>query len=79
MLMYTNEPGFTRELRMPQGISIEAVLPKEENETVRLILQPGASVPGIGVQLINSHGNRRIIRLDPTTGFPRVETPKEGQ
>jgi len=30
-------------------------------------------VPGIAIQLANRHGGRRIVRLDPMTGFPRVE------
>ncbi len=79
--MYTNEPGFTRELNMPEGIAIEAVLPRDENGATarRLMLLPGGSVPGIGVQLINRHGNRRVVRLDPMTGFPRVETPRAEQ
>jgi prepilin-type N-terminal cleavage/methylation domain-containing protein len=79
LAMFSNEPGFTRELKMPDGIIIEGVLPKDENDTEpfhRLILMPGASVPGLGIQLINSHKNRRVVRLDPMTGFPRVETPK---
>jgi len=79
LAMFSNEPGFERELKMPEGIVIEGVLPKDENDTEpfhRLILMPGASVPGLGIQLINSHKNRRVVRLDPMTGFPRVETPK---
>ena len=28
LTLYSNEPGFTRELRMPSGVTIEAVLPK---------------------------------------------------
>jgi type II secretory pathway pseudopilin PulG len=79
LAMFSNEPGFARELTMPDGIVIEGVLPKDENDTEpfhRLILMPGASVPGLGIQLINSHKNRRVVRLDPMTGFPRVETPK---
>ena len=62
---------------MPDGIAIEAVLPKiqdEPEELRRLILMPGASVPGIGIQLANRRGGRRIVRLDPMTGFPRVES-----
>jgi type II secretory pathway pseudopilin PulG len=70
-VLYSNEPGYTRELRLPDGISIEATFPPE---TERLILMPGASVPGIGIQLINGKGRRRIVRLDPMTGFPRVES-----
>jgi hypothetical protein len=38
------------------------------------MLMPGATVPGIGIQLANGHGARRIVRLDPMTGFPRVES-----
>jgi prepilin-type N-terminal cleavage/methylation domain-containing protein len=83
LAMFSNEPGFQRELKLPDGILIEGVLPIDENgdpqAVHRLILLPGASVPGIGVQLINSHKNRRIVRLDPMTGFPRVETPKSDQ
>ena len=40
----------------------------------RLILMPGATVPGIGIQIANQRGTRRIVRLDPMTGFPRVES-----
>jgi prepilin-type N-terminal cleavage/methylation domain-containing protein len=79
LVMFSNEAGFTREMKMPEGITIEAVLTGDPNggqDGTRLLLIPGASVPGIGVQLINRHGNRRVVRLDPMTGFPRVETPK---
>lgn len=78
--LYSNEPGFTRELKMPDGIRIETVLgapPPDpnlpDNAPYRLILMPGSSVPGIGIQIVNQHGSRRIVRLDPMTGFPRVE------
>ena len=76
LALYSNEPGFTRELKMPDGVAIEAVLPKQEEEEGprRLILLPGGAVPGIGIQVANTHGSRRIVHLDPMTGFPRVET-----
>lgn len=79
LVMYTNEPGFERELKMPDGITIETVLPKIDDsldlkEGRRLILLPGATAPGIGVQIANSHGARKVIRLDPMTGFPRIES-----
>jgi type II secretory pathway pseudopilin PulG len=82
LVMLTNEPGFTRELKMPEGIVIEGVLPPQQNGTGefrRVILMPGAAVPGIGIQLVNRHNNRRIVRLDPMTGFPRVENVKAGE
>ena len=75
---YSNEPGFKREMTLPDGIVIEAVLPRmadDDPEGVRrLILMPGATVPGIGIQFANRRGGRRIVRLDPMTGFPHTES-----
>ena len=74
--MYSNEPGFVRELKLPDGIAIDAVLPVGEEGADgirRLILMPGASVPGIAVQLVNRRGGKRRVKLDPMTGFPRTE------
>ena len=72
----SNEPGFSRKLTLPDGISIEAVLPEEPDTPGprRVIVMPGATAPGIGIQLANRHGSRRLVRLDPMTGFPRVES-----
>jgi len=67
--MYSNQPGFTRELVMPDGISLQG--PEEDRH---LILMPGATVPAIGIELANRRGARRLVRLDPMTGFPRVES-----
>jgi len=79
IVMYTNEPGFERKLEMPDGISIQAVLPAIGDEPPdsprQLMLMPGATAPGIGILLANQHGSRRIVRLDPMTGFPHVESP----
>jgi prepilin-type N-terminal cleavage/methylation domain-containing protein len=70
LALYSNEPGFTRELKLPDGVAIEAVVPET---AVDLILMPGASVPGVGIQLVSRHGSHKIVRLDPMTGYPRVE------
>jgi hypothetical protein len=76
--LYTNEPGFTRELTMPDGIRIEAVLPAEEGSDPalprRVLFLPGATVPGIAIQLGNRRNAHRRVRLDPMTGYPRVES-----
>jgi prepilin-type N-terminal cleavage/methylation domain-containing protein len=76
--MYTNEPGFERRLKLPDGISIQAVLPAIDDEPAdsprQLLLLPGATAPGIGILLGNQHGSQRVVRLDPMTGFPRVES-----
>jgi type II secretory pathway pseudopilin PulG len=74
---YSTEPGYRRELKLPDGIRIEALLPRlddQDDPVRRLILMPGDTAPGIGIQLANSHGAHRVVRLDPMTGFPRVES-----
>ena len=78
LALYSNEPGFTRELTMPDGVSIEAVLPALENADPatprRFLFIPGATVPGISIQLGNRRHAHRTVHLDPMTGFPRVES-----
>jgi Tfp pilus assembly protein FimT len=64
----SNDPSFTRELQLPDGIQLEDQEPER-----RLVLMPGATVPAISIQIANQHGARRLIRLDPMTGFPRVQ------
>jgi type II secretory pathway pseudopilin PulG len=81
IVIYSNEPGFTRDLKMPDGVTIESVLPAElygeAGGERRILLLPGATAPAIGVQLANRHGTRRIVRLDPMTGFPHVDKVEE--
>ena len=77
LTLVSNDPGFARELKLPDGIALEAVLPalpEGADPVRRFVLMPGATIPGIGIQLANRHGSRRIVRLDPMTGFPRVES-----
>jgi prepilin-type N-terminal cleavage/methylation domain-containing protein len=75
LTMYSNDPKFTRELDLPDGISIDAVLPDDAGPDAlsRLILMPGASVPGISIRLANRRGGKRLVHLDPMTGFPHTE------
>ncbi len=81
LAVYSADPSYQRELKMPDGIVIEAVLAGQTaasdeapNAPYRLLLVPGSTTPGIGIQIANHHGSRRIVRLDPMTGFPRVES-----
>lgn len=78
---FSNDPSFQRELTLPDGIGIEAVLSgdaaeRNEEPERHIVLLPGGAVPGIGIQLVSKRGARRIIRLDPMTGYPRVESVK---
>jgi type II secretory pathway pseudopilin PulG len=84
LTLYSNEPGSTRELKMPRGVTIEAVLPPVaggwgDDDGRRLLLLPGATIPAIGVQIVNGHGLQRLIRLDPMTGFPHIESVNKEQ
>jgi type II secretory pathway pseudopilin PulG len=78
LAMFSNESGSERSLRLPQGITIQAVLPAIEGEPSdqprQLILMPGGTAPAVGILLANEHGSRRLVRLDAMTGFPLVES-----
>jgi prepilin-type N-terminal cleavage/methylation domain-containing protein len=81
--MQSSGPGFSRKLQMPEGVSIVQVLPQlpENSENVdaprTFFLYPGGTVPPFGVQLINRRNVQRVVRVDPITGVPRVETPEQ--
>jgi prepilin-type N-terminal cleavage/methylation domain-containing protein len=79
LVLHSTEPGFERKLEMPAGVTIEAVLPPLPEETDgprRFIVLPSATIPRIGIQIVNRKGARRIVRLDPLTGVPQIETPQ---
>ncbi len=72
------EPGFERRLEMPSGVKIEAVLAGAEGEgTRRFVVMPGGTPPRVGIQIANARGARRIVRVDPITGVPRIELPEK--
>lgn len=73
---YSNEPGFVKEYKLPDGIMIEAVLPdfgQMPEDVRRFMLMPGGTVPGIAIQVMNRRDGHRLVKLDPMTGYPRVE------
>ncbi len=73
--LYSTEANFSRELKLPDGVSLQLPDNPDDPEGVRrLLIMPGDTVPGIGIQLSNRRGSRRIVHLDPMTGFPRVES-----
>jgi len=72
----STDPKSKREFTPPEGITMEPIsaLPSEDAEGVsRWLFLPGGAVPSVGVRLSNRRGGHRTVRLDPMTGFPRVE------
>ena len=73
----STDAGSERQLTLPDGIAMEPIsaLPSEDAEGgSRWLFMPGGAVPSVAIQLTNQHGGRRTVRLDPMTGFPRVES-----
>ena len=77
LTMRSTDPSFLRSAEMPQDVKIDRILPPipgVEDEKIRsVVLYPGSAPPRIGIEIVNRKGNRRIVRVDPTTGVPAVE------
>jgi hypothetical protein len=83
MVLHSTQAGFERKLELPDGITIASVLPRLPEEDAQaprqFVLLPGGTAPRIGIELKNRKGARRIVRVDPMTGVPRIEIPGEPQ
>ncbi len=78
ILTRSSDAKFRRELKIPDGVSIDGVLPPLQelgNGSRSFFLYPGGAVPAIGVVLKNRRGDVRIVSVDPITGVPSVEIP----
>jgi type II secretory pathway pseudopilin PulG len=79
IVLHSTEAGLERRVELPEGVTINAVLPpldeQDPNTPRQFILMPGGTAPRIGVEIKNRKGTRRIVRVDPMTGVPRIEIP----
>lgn len=75
-----------RELELDPGIRVAGVEPRllvdeggdeEQPAERRFVLMPGSGWPAIRVELANQRNARRVVRLDPITGAPEVQIPRE--
>jgi hypothetical protein len=76
LVYISTDAGSKHELTMPDGIVMEpiAAVQSEDAEGIsRWLFMPGGAVPAVAIRLSNQHGGRRTVKLDPMTGFPRVE------
>ena len=77
LLVRSAEPGFVRELELPDGVTIARIAPEVQGldpaNPRTFFVYPGGSAPRIGVELVNRRGSRRFVRVDPITGVPVIE------
>jgi len=77
LLFASADTSFRRELTMPDGVTIERVLPAvpnlDENLPREFLIHPGGAVPQIGLELKNRKNSRRIVSVDPITGAAQVQ------
>ena len=76
LVLRSTELNYERRLTLPDGVLIAAVLPPLQGNAEaprRFYLYPGGSVPGFGLTLASRKGTRRIVRVDPITGVPRIQ------
>lgn len=71
----TADPKFLRQVKLPDGIRIAAILPETTlpEDLRRFYLLPGGAVPRIGVELRNPKGARRLVRVHPVTGAAEID------
>jgi prepilin-type N-terminal cleavage/methylation domain-containing protein len=73
------DAAFTRRLDLADSIQITKIMPPAEvppDEPRRFLLYPGGAVPGIGIEISNKSGRKRMVAVDPITGVPRSELEK---
>lgn len=74
----SSDPSFVKKLNLPDGVTISSVLPElpegGENAPRSFLLYPGGTVPGFGVVLVNRRHMQRLVRVDPMTGVPQVQS-----
>ena len=74
IFMRATGPGFDRKLAMPDGITIEKILPDlpdesaEINNTRAFLLYPGGTAPALGVLVSNRRHAEKVVQVDPMTG-----------
>ncbi|HTT61603.1 MAG TPA: prepilin-type N-terminal cleavage/methylation domain-containing protein [Bryobacteraceae bacterium] len=77
--MHAADASFQKKLELPQGIIVQTVwppLPEAGDAPRSFLFLPGAAPPRVGIEIVNRHGARRIVRLNPVTGITEIERPE---
>ncbi|MFN0107144.1 MAG: Tfp pilus assembly protein FimT/FimU [Bryobacteraceae bacterium] len=76
LIFASADPSYRREVAMPEGVTIERVLPTipnlDESLPRQFLIHPGGTVPRIGLELKNRRNVRRVVSVDPITGGAQV-------
>ena len=77
LMVRSPEPGFFKELQLPEGITMAHIVPEaigaDPSLPLTFFVYPGGTAPRIGVELRDRRGSRRFVRVDPITGVPVIE------
>ena len=77
LTMRSTEPGFVRSMVVPDGITIVRVVPPpvsgQDEPTRSFYIYPAGAIPAIGIEIANSRGKHRIVRIEPTSGAAQTE------
>lgn len=69
--------AYQREVAMPDGVTIERVLPLipnlDESLPRQFLVHPGGTVPRIGIQIKNKKNAQQLVMVDPISGTARVQ------
>jgi type II secretory pathway pseudopilin PulG len=75
----SSDLGYQQSLQVPEPVRIVGVLPPLVHDATpqprRFLIYPGSAAPRIGIELAAGDGRRRVVTVDPISGFPRVEAP----
>jgi prepilin-type N-terminal cleavage/methylation domain-containing protein len=73
----SGDASYQQRLDVPDPIHIVSIQPPapftDPSLTRRFLLYPGGAPPRIAIEIANQSGRKRVISIDPITGFPRSE------
>ena len=76
ILFASAEPGYFRQIDMPDGVTIERVLPVipnlDESLPRQYLIHPGGTIPRIGVEIMNRRKSKRLVMVDPISGTAQI-------
>jgi prepilin-type N-terminal cleavage/methylation domain-containing protein len=76
LLFASAEPGYYREITLPDGVTIERVLPVipnlDESLPRQYLIHPGGAVPRIGLEIKNRRNSKQLVMVDPISGTAQI-------